>query len=115
MYIAVGLVVAIPLGIRAFLPDADVLEYWDYFGIIFSILGVFVASIAPEMLCGDRRENVLTLYFSRAITRTDYLLAKLLGTALLTLTITLLPMLIYWLGRQLLGRFAPFSDERPCG
>jgi len=102
LYIAVGLVVVIPLGIRAFLPDADVVEYWDYFGIIFGILGVFVATIAPEMLCNDRRENVLTLYFSRAITRADYLLAKLLGAALLTLTITLVPMIIYWLGRQLL-------------
>jgi ABC-2 type transport system permease protein len=102
LYIAVGLTVAIPLGIRAFLPDAEVVEYWEFFGIIFVILGVFVATIAPEMLCNDRRENVLTLYFSRAITRLDYLLAKLLGTALLTLTITLVPMLIYWLGRQLL-------------
>jgi ABC-2 type transport system permease protein len=102
LYVAVGLVVVIPLGIRAFLPDAEVLEYWEYFTIIFSILGVFVATIAPEMLCNDRRENVLNLYFSRAITRADYLLAKLLGTALLTLTITLIPMIFYWLGRQLL-------------
>jgi ABC-2 type transport system permease protein len=101
-YVAVGLAVVIPLGIRAFIPDASVVNYWDFFGIVFGILGVFVAAIAPEMLCNDRRENVLTLYFSRAITRLDYLFAKLLATALLTLTVTLLPMAIYWLGRQLL-------------
>lgn len=102
LYIAVGLVVVIPLGIRAFLPDAEVVQYWEYFGIIFSILGVFVAAIAPEMLCNDRRENVLTLYFSRPITRGDYLVSKLVATALLTLTVSLVPMVIYWLGRQLL-------------
>ncbi len=92
MYIAAGLMVVIPLGIRGFIEDIELLEYWEYFPYIFTILGVFVASIAPEMLCNDRHENVLSLYFARAITRMDYLLAKLLGTALLTLTITLLPM-----------------------
>ena len=39
------------------------------------------------MLCGDRRENVLSLYFSRAITRLDYVLSKLSATAILTMTI----------------------------
>lgn len=102
MYVAAGLMVVIPLGIRAFLDQASVVEYWEYFFSVFVILGVFVASVAPEMLCNDRSENVLSLYFARAITRMDYLLAKLLGTALLTLTITLVPMVIYWLGRQLL-------------
>ncbi len=102
MYVAAGLMVVIPLGIRAFLDIASVVEYWDYFFSIFVVLGVFVATIAPEMLCNDRSENVLTLYFSRAITRMDYLIAKVVGTALLTLTITLVPMVVYWLGRQLL-------------
>src|SRR5680860_217169 len=102
MYVAAGLMVVIPLGIRAFFDEVSVVEYWEYFFSIFLILGVFVASVAPEMLCNDRSENVLSLYFARAITRMDYLFAKLLGTALLTLTITLLPMAIYWLGRQLL-------------
>ncbi|CAN5688849.1 hypothetical protein BH23CHL5_BH23CHL5_18490 [soil metagenome] len=111
LYVAVALVVVIPLGIRSFFADAEVVEYWDYFGIIFVILGVFVATIAPEMLCNDRKENVLTIYFSRAITRPDYLLAKLLATAMLTLTVTLLPMGIYWLGRQLLGD-SPISAMR---
>ncbi len=93
---------AISIGIRAFLPTANVLDYDDFFEFIFIIEGIFVATIAPEMLCGDRRENVLALYFSRAITRADYLLAKLLATALLTLTVSLIPAAILWLGRQLL-------------
>ncbi len=102
LYVAVALPVAISIGIRAFLPTANVLDYDDFFEFIFIIEGIFVATIAPEMLCGDRRENVLALYFSRAITRADYLLAKLLATALLTLTVSLIPAAILWLGRQLL-------------
>jgi ABC-2 type transport system permease protein len=102
LYLAVAIVVVIPIGIRAFLPSAGVLEYWDFFGFIFVLEGIFVATIAPEMLCGDRRENVLSLYFSRAITRFDYLLAKLGATAILTLTMSFVPAAIYWLLRQLL-------------
>jgi ABC-2 type transport system permease protein len=106
LYVAVSLVVVIPLGVEAFIPSASVLEYWDFFQFIFLIQGVFVATIAPEMLCGDRRENVLSLYFSRAITRLDYLLAKLAAAAILTMTISLVPPAIFWLGRQ-------FLDDNP--
>jgi len=102
LYVSVFLPAVIGIGIRAFFPDAGVLDYPDFFGIIFLIEGIFVATIAPEMLCGDRRENVLPLYFSRAITRVDYLLAKLVAAALLTLTVSLLPAAVYWLGLQLL-------------
>jgi ABC-2 type transport system permease protein len=106
LYVAVALVVVIPLGVEAFIPSASILEYWDFFDFIFLIQGIFVATIAPEMLCGDRRENVLSLYFSRAITRLDYLLAKLVAAAILTMTISLVPPAIFWLGRQ-------FLDDSP--
>jgi ABC-2 type transport system permease protein len=101
LYAAVALIVAIPIGIRAFVPDFE-WPYEEYFVFIFSIEGIFVATIAPEMVCGDRRENVLPLYFSRAISRADYVLAKLTATALLTLSISLAPPFVFWLGLQLL-------------
>ncbi len=102
LYGAIAIPVAVGIGIRAFVEDAEIFDYVGFYGYVFIILGVFVASIAPEMLCSDRRENVLALYFSRAITRIDYLVAKLLATALLTMTVSLVPVLIYWLGVQLL-------------
>lgn len=103
VYLGVAIVVIIPVGILAFLPGATVLEYWDFVSFIFLLEAVFVAAIAPEMLCPDRREKVLSLYFSRGITRFDYLLGKLVATAILTLTVSLLPLVIYWLLRQLLA------------
>jgi len=103
LYIGVAIPVVVSIGVRAFVPNADLLGYPNLFGIVFVIEGIFIATIAPEMLCGDRRENVLPLYFSRAITRADYLLAKLLATGLLALTISLVPALIMWLGLQLLA------------
>lgn len=102
LYVAVLMPVIISLGIRAFLPSAEVLAYYEYFGFIFLVEGVFAAMIAPELLCSDRQENVLSLYFARAITRGDYLISKLSAAALLMLTMSLAPAAILWLGRQLL-------------
>jgi ABC-2 type transport system permease protein len=102
LYIAVLMPVIVTLGIRAFLPSAEVLHYYDYFGFIFLVEGVFAAMIAPELLCSDRQENVLPLYFARSISRADYLISKLTAAALLMLTMSLAPAAILWLGRQLL-------------
>jgi ABC-2 type transport system permease protein len=106
LYSAAFVPVIVMVSIIAFVPNADVASYPTYFGIIFGIEGLFAATIAPEMLCGDRRENVLPLYFSRAITRSDYLIAKILATAVLTLTIAAPPPILLWLGRQ-------FLDDSP--
>lgn len=91
------------IAIQGFIPQAFVVDYAEFFTVIFLMVGIFVATIAPEMLCGDRRENVLPLYFSRAITRLDYLVAKMLGVAILTLTMSFVPVFILWLGYQLLS------------
>ena len=107
VYIGAFMTAIIPIGIESFTGQV-VMPYDQFFGIIFLLIGVFVATISPEMLCGDRRENVLSLYFSRPITRLDYVLAKLLATALLTLTVTFVPAFILWLGRSLLAD-APLS------
>jgi ABC-2 type transport system permease protein len=103
--VAAGTVVVV-IGVESFLGSLTgevLLAYGDFFGFIFVIEGIFVATIAPEMLCPDRRENVLTLYFSRAITRLDYVLAKLAAAAILTLTLSFVPAAILWLFRNLLA------------
>ena len=103
LYSAAFVPVIVMISILAFVPTADIASYADYYGIIFVVEGVFAAMIAPEMLCGDRRENVLPLYFSRAIKRSDYIIAKILATAALTLTIAAPPPILLWLGRQFLA------------
>ena len=56
------------------------------------------------MVSSDRHDKLLPLYFSRPIGRGPYVLAKLLGTGLLTLSISLLPAAILWLGTGLLAK-----------
>ena len=104
IYAAVLIPVALAIGIRAFVPAFNFLTYGQLFGAIFILEGIFVALIAPEMVSTDRHDRMLPLYFSRPIGRNAYVLAKLLGTGLLTLSISLLPVVIMWVGNVLLAQ-----------
>ena len=103
IYAAVLIPVALAIGIRAFVPAFSFLTYGEFFGAIFILEGIFVALIAPEMVSTDRHDKMLPLYFSRPIGRNAYVLAKLLGTGLLTLSISLIPVVIMWIGNVLLA------------
>lgn len=89
------------IGIAALLPDADIASYPDYFSGIFVIVGIFAGTVIPELLIPDRQEKTLSLYLARAITRFDYVVAKLAAAATLTMTMSVIPATILWLGLQL--------------
>lgn len=79
----------VQLGIAAVASDViDVFRARDYYGYIQTILGLFCAAVAPEVVGRDQRNRTLSLYFSRSFTRLDYAAAKFaaLTTALLLLT-----------------------------
>lgn len=103
LYTSAVIPLIVMIGISAIAPDVEFASYTGYLFAIFTILGIFVATSAPEMVCVDRRERTLPLYFSRSITRTDYVLAKVLAMTILTGTLSVVPSVILWLGRQLVA------------
>lgn len=48
----------------------------EYYGWAFMFALLFAAVVAPELLCPDRRQGVITLYLVRPITSTDYVAAR---------------------------------------
>lgn len=111
LYGAVGIPVLLAIAIRAFFPAIPFMDYPEFFGATFLLEGIFVALIAPEMMSSDRHDRMLSLYFSRPIGRTAYVVGKLLATGLLTLSISLLPAVILWLGFGLQAN-APLTAMR---
>lgn len=101
LYIAITIPLIVMIGLSAIAPDLEFASYSGYLSGIFFIVGVFVGTAAPEMLCVDRHERTLPLYFSRAISRGDYVVAKVIAMSLLTMTMTVIPSILLWLGRQL--------------
>jgi len=111
LYLAATVPLVVMIGVNALVPGADFATYSDYLAVVFVIVGIFVATTAPEMLCVDRREGTLDLYFSRVISRSDYVLAKVVAMTLLTMTLSLVPLVILWLGRQLVSD-SPWREMR---
>ncbi len=84
----------------------EILEVATYEGYLWSVGGllpIFVAAQAPELVVNDIRHRVLPLYFSRPMSRVDYVAAKIAALALGLLTITLLPVLLLFLGRVMVA------------
>ena len=83
-------------------------------GVLFAVvLILFCAAQAPELVGRDQRYSVLPLYFSRALRRSDYALAKLgaLWTALALVFVA--PEALIFAGRVLAARDVPaaFADN----
>lgn len=76
-------------------------EVIDYVGIASTFTyaaTVFVAVVAPELVSVDLRSNLLSLYLSRPLRRTDYALTKLAALATAAFGLFAAPMLILFLG-----------------
>ena len=63
----------------------DLPDHADYYETVSVILFIFSAIIAPELLCPDRRNGVISLYLVRPLTITDYVVGRWLAFFTITL------------------------------
>lgn len=89
--------------------------YGTYLGLSTTLLILFCAAQAPELLGRDQRYRVLVLYFSRALQRMDYVLAKVAALAVALVLVYAVPLLVIFVGRVLAARDVPaaFLDNVP--
>ena len=88
------------IGVRVLVGEAvgEFLGYGRFLRIVAAVLLLFAATAGPELLCPDRRQNVLALIFTRPVTRADYLLAKVAALLLVVGLIALVPLVVLFLG-----------------
>ena len=77
---------------------ANLPSHSDFYGIASIILFVFAAVVAPELLCPDRRNRVLSLYLVRPLTGSDYVMSRWLAFLVVMLGAAWLPQVILFLG-----------------
>ena len=87
------------------------LPYRDYADMISLVITLFAAVTTPELLCPDRRDRVLTLYFSTALTRGQYVFGKVLAAIVPLLLLTLVPMWFLYAGNVLFA-VHPWATSR---
>ncbi len=69
-----------------------------YFRTTVWLFGLFCAFQTPELITGDVQHRVLALYFSRAVRRSDYVLARVGALATSLFVVALLPHIVLLLG-----------------
>jgi ABC-2 type transport system permease protein len=89
-----------------------------YYAFVGTIVTLFVAAQAPELVGRDQRHGVLALYFSRALRRSDYALAKAGGLFAALLVLLLIPQAVLFFGqilssRDLAGAFVDHAADLP--
>ena len=95
------------LGISAIVPEEIAPEEIGlfrpegYYVMIEIVLAIFCAVVAPELVGRDQRTQTLTLYFSRALRRQDYALAKFAALTTGMLAITAIPQIMMFTGNSL--------------
>ncbi len=101
--VLLGLIPAgVAVAIRVLVGDTvDLYSYANYLWGIGALFPIFLAAQAPELVVNDMRHRVLPLYFSRPIGRVDYVAAKLTALSVALLALTLVPVLLLFLGRVL--------------
>lgn len=109
---AIAIIAAIPaiiqLGIGAIVPadEISIIKPENYFDFIQIAVALFCAAIAPEVIGRDQRKRTLPLYFSRAMTRRDYVLAKFAALTTALLFLTVLPEIVLFVGNSFASKDA---------
>jgi ABC-2 type transport system permease protein len=78
------------------------ITYREYVGVSNALL-LFVAITAPDVMCPDRRQRVLSLILSRPLTGTDYALAKFGAIFTIVFAFGLIPQIVLFIGQMLVS------------
>ena len=76
----------------------DVPGHADYYDIVSILVLIFSAIIAPELLCTDRRSQVLQLYLVRPLTPTDYVAGRWLAFFTIVLALVYSGQIVMFVG-----------------
>ena len=80
----------------------EIITYRDYVGVSSALL-LFVALVAPDVICPDRRQKVLALMFARPLSGPDYVLAKVGAIATIIFAFSFIPQVVLYVGNMLVS------------
>ena len=80
----------------------EIVTYREYVGVSSALL-LFVALVAPDVVCPDRRQRVLPLMFARPMTGVDYVIAKVGAIASIVFAFSFLPQVVLFVGNMLVS------------
>jgi ABC-2 type transport system permease protein len=106
--------VFIQVAVAAASGQRGMIDYTQHLQFVAPLLALFAAAQAPELVVTDRQSGVLSLYLSRALRPTDYVLARLTAFTAAMLVLTLGPELVLFTGSVLVSDtpWRAFMEDR---
>ena len=94
---------------------SDLFSYSNYFGQLSIFVVFFCVAQAPEVVCRDQRYSVLPLYFTRALGRIEYAVARMASLATALFIVLMLPNVALFIGDVLMktDTFSAINAEVP--
>ncbi len=80
----------------------EIITYRDYVGVSSALL-LFIAVVAPDVVCPDRRQRVLPLLFSRPLMGIDYVAAKVGSIIAILFAFSFIPQMVLFIGNMLVS------------
>ncbi len=80
----------------------EIITYRDYVGVSSALL-LFIAVVAPDVVCPDRRQRVLPLLFSRPLVGIDYVAAKVSAIVAILFAFSFIPQMVLFIGNMLVS------------
>jgi ABC-2 type transport system permease protein len=80
----------------------EIITYRGYVGVSSALL-LFVALVAPDVMCPDRRQHVLPLMFARPLTGMDYVVAKVGAIFSILFAFSFIPQVVLFVGNMLVS------------
>jgi len=84
----------------------ELIPYRQYLTEIGLDVTIFAAILCPELLCPDRRDNVLSLYLSTAVGRLTYVAGKVIAAVVPLLGLTFVPVMLLFIGNTFFAESA---------
>ena len=79
-------------------PDKDPVDLHNFVHLIEVLIIIFCAVIIPVLIGQDQRAKTISLYFSRALRREDYVLAKYAALISAVMILAVVPQLLIYIG-----------------
>ncbi len=78
--------------------EIGIASHSDYYGVASILIFVFAAIGAPELLCPDRRDGVISLYLVKPLTASDYVFSRWFAFFSVMVAVAWLPQFIMLVG-----------------
>ena len=87
------------------------ITYREYVGVSSALI-LFVALTAPDIVCPDRRQRVLSLIFARPLTGREYAIAKVGAIFTVVFAFAFLPQIVLYIGQMVVDKDGALSYLR---